>query len=99
MRFDAFTAMDIIRDFYKGKSDLNGVPSFTPPFNVGWRVIIAKFENRKLEGLGIAGRLFMCGLLHDLVEDRQDSHEWTFQRLKSMGCPKDVLHSAGTPYA
>lgn len=35
MRFNAFTAFDIVRDFYKGKSDLNGAPAFNHPIDVG----------------------------------------------------------------
>lgn len=105
MRFNAFTAMDIIRDFYEGKKDLNGVPAFNHPFDVGWRAVTAKFKDKLCEGDGMDEKLFMCGLLHDLVEDCQDTHEWTFQRLKDIGCPRDVLialelltHEKGTPY-
>lgn len=105
MRFNAFTAFDIIKEFYDGKKDLNGIPAFNHPFDVGWRVLTANFNGREFEGEGMDEQLFICGLLHDLVEDCQTTGEWTFQRLKEMGCPKKVLtalelltHKKGTPY-
>lgn len=74
MRFNAFTAMDIIRDFYESKKDLNGVPA-PPSFDVGWRAVTAKFKDKLFKGEGMDEKLFICGLLHDLVEVCQDSHE------------------------
>lgn len=97
--------MDVMRDFYEGKKRLEWCSGFQPPFDVGWRAVTAKFKDKLFEGEGMDEKLFICGLLHDLVEDCQQTHEWTFQRLKDMGCPSAVLialelltHEEGTPY-
>lgn len=108
MNFNAMTAFDIVSDFYKDKKDLNGKPAEYHPMDVAG-LLLRRYTSTWLyhhEGLGKwMEHQYICAMLHDLVEDCQQTGEWTFDRLQSMGCQEDVItalklltHWKGTDY-